>query len=367
MAPRSTRIILVTVVLMIAAASYGQTFVNGTFDANLSGWGVDVPDATSVVWYGGEAVFLNPGDFPLDPGFLFQNSFSFLAMYPQPAGQDLDFSRMHQTFTLPANADKISFDVTMEVYNMMAIPETDVFDATIWYGANHSLSKRIYRLSSTDVEYYSLEEEFLLHESDIADDGITWTDHVIYHTPFSYDVTQWAGQNVILTFTLDHDYNDGVRTAVSLDNVAISVKGDVTPPAVTVGEMIQLWPPNHEYRTFHLSDCVTSVTDETSGQIDIDAVGTILSISSDEPEDTIGKGDGNTLDDIVILGNSTFKVRAEREGSGNGRVYTVTFKVADAAGNETVVSFYLGVPHDQSPHTVIVNNGPAAGYTINAF
>ncbi|MHC4443350.1 MAG: choice-of-anchor Q domain-containing protein, partial [Planctomycetota bacterium] len=108
---------------------------------------------------------------------------------------------------------------------------------------------------------------------------------------------------------------------------------DNVPPVVAVGDAIEIWPPNHKYHTFNLSDLVTSVEDGCEGLLDVDAVGSIISIISDEPEDAPGGGDGNTLDDIVILSPSSFKVRAERQGGGNGRVYTINFEVVDSFGN----------------------------------
>ena len=90
----------------------------------------------------------------------------------------------------------------------------------------------------------------------------------------------------------------------------------------------------------------------------------ILSIYSDEPEDLEGKGDGNTVDDIVILGPSSFKVSSERQGTGNGRVYGITFIVFDSSGNSSVATVYLGVPHDKSEKTPIEDDGSASGYEV---
>lgn len=111
-----------------------------------------------------------------------------------------------------------------------------------------------------------------------------------------------------------------------------------------------------------MSDLIT-VEDACDASLDVDAMGSIESIYSDEPEDAKGNGDGNTKDDIVIVGPSSFKVRAEREGTGNGRVYGIIFVVTDAAGNETTTTAYVGVPHDQSGDPA-VDDGPAAGYTV---
>jgi hypothetical protein len=74
-------------------------------------------------------------------------------------------------------------------------------------------------------------------------------------------------------------------------------------------------------------------------------MGTILSIYSDEAEDATGNGDGSTVNDIVITGKSSFKVRAERLGKGNGRVYGVNFKVTDTSGAVQTATSKFVVPH----------------------
>ena len=136
--------------------------------------------------------------------------------------------------------------------------------------------------------------------------------------------------------------NDGVYDSEP-NEVRVAVV-DHTGPAVVVRPMVEIWPPNHKYHELSLSDLVGSVDDNCDGLMDVDSVGRIISIHSDEPED--GGGDGNTTEDAVILGNSRFKVRAERLGNGDGRVYGVTFEVGDEAGNITQETGYVGVPHD---------------------
>jgi trimeric autotransporter adhesin len=121
---------------------------------------------------------------------------------------------------------------------------------------------------------------------------------------------------------------------------------DLTPPEITVGPALELWPPNHKYRAFTLSDCVAAVTDQCDGALDPDLAGRIVSIRSDEPEKA--PGTGNTCDDAVITGDATALLRAERAGSGDGRVYTIEFVMTDTAGNETPGSCEVQVPHDRS-------------------
>lgn len=138
---------------------------------------------------------------------------------------------------------------------------------------------------------------------------------------------------------------------------------DAIPPTVTVADMLTIWPPNHKYHTFTLSDLVTHVEDPCGGPIDIEAAATIVSIYSDEPEDARGGGDGQTVDDIVILNDNSFQIRAERQGDGNGRVHGVNIDVVDLAGNITTVTGYICVPHNQSGEPPI-DDGPESGYVV---
>jgi endo-1,4-beta-xylanase len=75
------------------------------------------------------------------------------------------------------------------------------------------------------------------------------------------------------------------------------------------------------------------------------------SVTSNEPDD--GIGDGNHEPDIVGADVGTedydFKVRAERSGTGMGRMYTVVYRVTDAGGLETLATATVRVPHDQGP------------------
>jgi hypothetical protein len=86
----------------------------------------------------------------------------------------------------------------------------------------------------------------------------------------------------------------------------------------------------------------------------------IDNVTSDEPEN--GNGDGNTLNDIVIAADcKSVQLRAERVGNGNGRVYTITFKVTDSSGNVSTATAKVSVPH--SPNgSAAVDDGPQ--YTV---
>jgi hypothetical protein len=126
-----------------------------------------------------------------------------------------------------------------------------------------------------------------------------------------------------------------------------------------------MWPPNHNYHTFSVTDFVASASSTCDPNVDINDV-RILNVSSDEPENSAG-ADGNTLNDIVIAGDcKSVNLRAERDSNLNGRVYTITFKVTDTFGNSTTATVTVTVPIDQSGGAA-VDNGAAAGYTVNSL
>lgn len=135
------------------------------------------------------------------------------------------------------------------------------------------------------------------------------------------------------------------------------------PVQIIVRPSAELWPPNHTMRAFRLSDC--AVVNATSGlPINLDQNGRITYIYSDEPEDAHGGGDGDTLQDIVITGPSSFQLRGESEGGGTGRAYGVNFDVRDNSGVPVGHGFcrFL-VPRDGSGRPV-TDEGPSAGYTV---
>jgi len=79
----------------------------------------------------------------------------------------------------------------------------------------------------------------------------------------------------------------------------------------------------------------------------------LLSVTSSEPDDAEGAGDGHTTDDIQDVApgelDFDFKLRAERDGGGAGRVYTVTYAATTTNGSNrtTTASVLVTVPHDQ--------------------
>jgi hypothetical protein len=138
--------------------------------------------------------------------------------------------------------------------------------------------------------------------------------------------------------------NTGAALTATWSNIAFSSPAcgcvDTAPPTVDVAVSPDvLWPPNHKY-----VDVCATVT--TSDDCDPAPSVSLMSVSSSEPDD--GDGDGSTVDDIVIDENDCFRLRAERQGGGDGRVYTITYCATDAAGNVGCGEATVTVPHDRS-------------------
>jgi len=117
---------------------------------------------------------------------------------------------------------------------------------------------------------------------------------------------------------------------------------DTTPPRVTP-KVAELWPPNHKMHRVTPYDCLDVVdacdpdvrvwfTDATSNEVDN------------------GLGDGDTEGDIGVVEADGVELRAERSGTGTGRVYTLGWQAEDAAGNAVAGTCDVVVPHDQGQH-----------------
>ena len=138
---------------------------------------------------------------------------------------------------------------------------------------------------------------------------------------------------------------------------------DASAPVIVLNNQPHtLWPPDHSYHSFTVTDFVASASDACDAGVDITDV-YIVKITSDEVED--GPGDGSTLNDIVIAANcKSFQLRAERQNNGDGRVYTIFFAVKDASGNTGTATATVTVPKTQSGNGA-VDSGPQ--YTVNSI
>jgi hypothetical protein len=156
---------------------------------------------------------------------------------------------------------------------------------------------------------------------------------------------------------------DGCGNTTEQNQIITTV--DTTNPVINLKPAAgdTLWSPNHKYVTFNLSQFVASVTDSCNTTLGVSSV-YISKVTSDEPEN-INSGDGNTLLDMVIAPNcQSVDLRAERDGSKNGRVYTITLKVKDASNNIGYATVKVTVPHSQGPKGTAIED-PVAYIVTN--
>jgi sugar lactone lactonase YvrE len=193
-----------------------------------------------------------------------------------------------------------------------------------------------------------------------ADPGATASDSCDASVPVSVSgsVNVNAPGPYTLTYTATDDSgNTGVATRTV--NVV-----DTSGPTITLNpnQQMSLWPPNHRYQTVTVADFVLGASDACDPTVNLSQV-YIVKITSDEVEN--GNGDGNTLNDIVIApGCKSAQLRAERGGGGDGRVYTITFKVVDAGGNSATATAKVTVPKSQGGSGGAVDSG--VHYTVNS-
>jgi hypothetical protein len=104
-----------------------------------------------------------------------------------------------------------------------------------------------------------------------------------------------------------------------------------------------LWSPNHKWNNIAVSYTPTA----SCGTPPAPVVPTCsLSVSSNEPVN--GLGDGNTSPDWQVIDATHVRLRAERSGTGTGRIYTIT--VTCTAGDPLVsasTATAVTVAHDQ--------------------
>ncbi len=165
---------------------------------------------------------------------------------------------------------------------------------------------------------------------------------------WSWDGGSASGETAIVALPLGvttvalavDDGNGGADT----DTVEVAVQ-DTTPPEITASVSPDtVWPPNHNYVDV---EAIVTTSDVSGTSVTV----TLVSVASSEPEDAVGMGDGNTVDDIIVIDDFHFKLRAERDGAGVGRTYTITYAATDASGNGATIQVTVTVPRDNRKST----------------
>ena len=112
-----------------------------------------------------------------------------------------------------------------------------------------------------------------------------------------------------------------------------------------------LWPPNNKF----VDITIEGITDPDGDDVTINIIG----ITSDEPTATIEGAAGKIHApdaDPECIGTAIARLRAERSGAGDGRVYEITFVASDGIA-EIEGSVKVKVPHDQSDDCISIDSG----------
>jgi len=121
---------------------------------------------------------------------------------------------------------------------------------------------------------------------------------------------------------------------------------DSSAPEISCGvALASLWPPNHRWRNvgFHY---------EASDDCDADPSVEIQVTSDEHPALEPGAGGTRHCPDARIDPAGRVWLRAERSGSGDGRVYVVQVTVTDACGSASSCMATVGVPHSKKSSVV---------------
>jgi YVTN family beta-propeller protein len=126
------------------------------------------------------------------------------------------------------------------------------------------------------------------------------------------------------------------NTASAVQHLVVN---DTEAPTITGAEATpsQLWPPNHTMRDVSV---LYSAADNCG------AVNCVIGgVTSNEPAD--GTGDGDTAPDWEIVDAHHVRLRAERAGVGDGRIYSITIICTDSHGNSSARVVTVSVPKSQ--------------------
>jgi hypothetical protein len=113
-----------------------------------------------------------------------------------------------------------------------------------------------------------------------------------------------------------------LRFEIDADDQAPLIESVVATPSI-------LWPPNHQMVPVTVRVAATDNCAVASKRI--------VSVTGDEPQD--GPPDWQITGDLTLL------LRAERNGPGRGRTYTLTVEVTDSSGNASRQTVDVVVPH----------------------
>lgn len=144
-----------------------------------------------------------------------------------------------------------------------------------------------------------------------------------------------VGTNTLEFFLQNFGDPSGLDYLATVDfTVQVNEPPDCSGVTASPGE---LWPPNHKMGQV----TVAGATDPDGDDVALSVTG----VTQDEP--VAGPGNNHSPDAASTDDPATVSLRAERDGTGDGRVYRISFAADDGQGGSCTGTALVGVPHDQ--------------------
>ncbi len=157
--------------------------------------------------------------------------------------------------------------------------------------------------------------------------------------------TGLAGRFLQLRASFDADL--GARVSPELLEVSVAAEANEAPDCTQAAASVEiLWPPDGRM-----------VPIEIAGVAEPDGDAVSCRITRIMQDETVRSDTGRFGADARGIGTATASLRAERDGNGNGRVYTIMFEVADGRGGTCEGKVTVCVPHDMGRGDDCANDG----------
>jgi len=253
--------------------------------------------------------------------------------------------------TIEMGRDVPDGDAAMEPLGMAVTP----LEGLEMSGGDYTVSALVYR--GGDPSAYPLvgqEVDFAIVEGPNAGTVASMATDDLGQAAFTYVGDGGAGTDRIEVVARNP------KTGESYQNVISVTWMNATPTLEAMPVPLYVEQDNHKYITITPDMVIERAEDVFGNPVDLDAV-SVISVTSDEPEDHIG--DGSTMQDMLVECPSTVMLRTERMGGDQGRVYTIRYRLTDASGTTAEDVMRIIVVKDGA------NNDPvapsrSAGYTV---
>lgn len=201
--------------------------------------------------------------------------------------------------------------------------------------------------ASSDADLDSLSFQW----SQVSGPTVVLSDPTNPKPTFTAPMVELGGETLVFQLIV----SDGL-TISNADQVTVRVLNVNDPPVCELARPVtdSLWPPNHKMTPVSIA----GISDPNDDNVKI----TITRVTQDEPIN--GLGDGDTTPDASIQGAIAL-LRAERSGTGNGRVYHIHFTADDGDGGTCSGTVKVVVPHSKTPLSSALDEGELFDSTQN--